>query len=192
MNWAELDEMVAQRRGGAEVSVELYTRSAVRSGQVTCPAGSRLSDVLNDAAGDREGRAAFLDFQPMGPPADLSRDDRVAREFVRKSAIDLVAVSDAEAGQATAGAAGDVAPRYREKTPARITLELGAYTLIGDMYRAPGETVEDVLNAGAQFLPLTGVTMVRDNLFYGTRPFVAVNKREVISCREESPGGSGS
>ena len=110
------------------------------------------------------------------------------REYVRKSAIDLVAVAGENDGKVTAGVAAEDVGRYLEKSPARISLDVGSYTLTGDLHCAPGETVEDVLNADAPFLPLTSVTMVRDNLLYGNRPFIAVNKREVISCREESPG----
>jgi hypothetical protein len=181
MDWADLERMVERRIGGAAVDVELYTRAAVRSGQVTCPPGARLSDLLNDAArGDGPAPAAFLDFQPAYGGGN--------REFVRKSAIDLVAVADAAAGKVTAVVSGEAVGPHREKSPARISLDVGSYTLTGDMHCAPGETVEDVLNADAPFLPLTSVIMVRDNLLYGNRPFIAVNKREVISCREESPG----
>ncbi len=192
MDWAELRDLVEHHAGGVDVSVELYTRRAVRSGQVTCPTGSRLSDLLNGSVtGENPGRVAFLGFLPAGGASDFDRGTGSLREYVRKSAIDLVAVADQGAGQVTAGPAGadgEGGRRYREKSPVRITLDVGSYTIMGDMHRASGETVEDVLNADALFLPLTRVIMVRDNLLYGARPFIAVNKAEVVSCRQDGSG----
>jgi hypothetical protein len=184
---AELRDLVDNLSVRREVSVELYTRSAVRSGFVTCPAGSRLSDVLNDAfAGKDETKKAFLGFVPADGPADAVQSEGRLREYIRKSAIDLVAVANGNQARGMGSTAGGRVRLNREKAPAPISLELGSYTLIGNLYRVPGQTVEAVLNNDDQFLPLTDVTMVRENLVYGTRPFVAVNKREIISCREEN------
>ena len=151
MDWADLERMVERGIGGAAVSVELSRRSAVRSGQVACRREYRLSDLLNDVVLSRgnPARAAFLDFRPAEGATDTGDGGR-HREYVRKSAIDLVAVGGEDDGKVTAGVAAEDVGRYLEKSPARISLDVGSYTLTGDLHCAPGETVEDVLNADAR------------------------------------------
>ena len=53
------------------------------------------------------------------------------------------------------------------------------------MYRLPGQTIREVLDEKTLFLPLTDVTMVLEGRIYGTRPFVAVRKDQIISLKEE-------
>jgi hypothetical protein len=182
-----LKALVESLSNSGEVNVELYAGPDVLCGRLTCPAGSRLSDLLNDAASsDGEARSTFLEFAPSSRPGDFELRDGDSREYIRKSVIDLLTVSDREVGRRTGTSGLRSTQWFRRKTTVRVIIQLGTYTLIGDLHCDPDQTVHDVLNDDAQFLPLTNVTMVRDGLVYGTRPFVAVNKREVISCREET------
>ncbi len=187
MEQLNLKALVESLSNGGEVSVELYAGPDVLCGRLTCPAGSRLSDLLNDSASSNgEARSTFLEFVPSTRPGECEPRDVESREYIRKSVIDLLTVSDGDVGRRTGGSGLRQVRWFRKKTPVRVIIQLGTYTLIGDLHCDPDKTVHDVLNDDAQFLPLTNVTMVRDSLVYGTRPFVAVNKREVISCREET------
>jgi hypothetical protein len=183
----DLQALVESLSNGGEMSVELYAGPEVLCGRLTCPAGSRLSDLLNDSlSSDRETRSTFLEFAPAARTGESEPREEESREYIRKSVIDLLTVGDSDAGRRTGSRGVPEAQWFQKKTPVRVVLQLGTYTLIGDLHCSPDQTVQDVLNDDAQFLPLTDVTMVRDRLIYGTRPFVAVNKREVISCREET------
>jgi hypothetical protein len=182
-----LKALVESLSNSGEVSVELYAGPDVLSGRLTCPAGSRLSDLLNDsglAGGD--ARSTFLEFSPTARPGESEPREIESREYIRKSVIDLLTVSDRDLGRRTGTGGLRNVQWFRKKTPVRVIIQLGTYTLVGDIHCNPDQTLHDVLNDDAQFLPLTDVTMVRDSLIYATRPFVAVNKREVISCREET------
>jgi hypothetical protein len=181
-----LEALVESLSNGGEIDVELFAGPEVLYGRLTCPTGSRLSDLLNDSLPtEREARSTFLEFLLKPRPGDFEPGENEAREYIRKSAIDLLAISDGDVGRKTGNSGRRNAHLFQKKSPVRVVLQLGTFTLIGDIHRSPGQTVHDVLNDDAQFLPLTDVTMVRDSLIYGTRPFIVVNKREVISCREE-------
>ncbi len=81
------------------------------------------------------------------------------------------------------------------KTAARVSLELKGYLLEGNVHCAGGQTVRDVLDENAFFLPLTDVAIIRDGHFHATRPFVAVRKDRIVSLTLASPvlaGSSGS
>jgi hypothetical protein len=182
-----LKALVESLSNSGEVSVELYAGPEVLCGRLTCPAGARLSDLLNDSASvDGQARSTFLEFAPTPKANEPEPREEGSREYIRKSVIDLLTVSDRDLGRRTGTTGLQSAPWFRKKSPARVIIQLGTYTLIGDIHCNADQTVHDVLNDDAQFLPLTDVTMVRDSLVYGTRPFVAVNKREIISCREET------
>ena len=186
MNLEELKKLIDRQDSGSEVGVELYTRSGIRSGQLTCPVGSRLSDLLNDSyPGVPEGGKTFLGFVPACRPGDVEQGEDKPKEYVSKSTIQLLAVFDNDLGRGIGASGSGSHHLYQEKLPIRVSLQLGTYTLIGIMHYGMAQTVEDVLNEKYPFLPLTEVTMLRDNRYYGTRPFVAVNKREVILCKEE-------
>jgi hypothetical protein len=179
--------LVESLSNSGEVSVELYAGPDVLCGRLTCPVGSRLSDLLNDSASSNgEARSTFLEFAPTSRPGETEPREGESREYIRKSVIDLLTVSDRDVSRRTGSSGLRQAQWFRKKTLVRVIIQLGTYTLVGDIHCNADQTVHDLLNDDAQFLPVTNVTMVRDSLVYGTRPFVAVNKREVISCREET------
>jgi hypothetical protein len=181
-----LEELVESLSNGGEINVELFAGTEMLYGRLTCPADSRLSDLLNDSLPtEREARSTFLEFLVKPRPGEFEHSANESREYIRKSAIDFLAISDDDADRKTGRSNRRNALLFRKKSPVRVVLQLGAFTLIGDIHCSPGQTVHDVLNDDAQFVPLTDVTMVRDGLIHGARPFVVVNKREVISCREE-------
>ena len=83
-----LKALVESLSNGGEVSVELYAGPDVLCGRLTCPAGSRLSDLLNDSASSNgEARSTFLEFVPSARPGECEPRDVESREYIRKSVI---------------------------------------------------------------------------------------------------------
>jgi hypothetical protein len=70
----------------------------------------------------------------------------------------------------------------------RVSIELPGYSLDGTMHCSPGRTIRDVLDENTMFLPMTEVTIIRDNRVYGSRPFVAVRKEQIISVLQAKVG----
>ena len=164
------------------VELECYTGGDVISGCVPCPIELRLIDVFNSKENGSEF-VHFVDTSDIG----TSRVDWNERDvYVKKSAIQFMAVSDADTRR------GEGANRARRdypyvlKYPAQVSLRLPAFTLIGTIHRCRGQTIEEVLNDSGRFLPLTEVTIARDSHAYGSRAFVAVNREHIIWSREET------
>ena len=105
--------------------------------------------------------------------------------YIRKTGINLAAISDPESAR---GAGGKPPPKpypAKEKLSVLVSLETPTLTLDGTMYHLPRQTIGDVLDEKTLFLPLTDVTIVRENHIYGKRPFVAVRKEQILSLKEE-------
>jgi hypothetical protein len=170
------------------VPLEFYTNSRVVSGYVSCPNGARLLDILNGtSAAERNLKGDFLEFiDAPHPEEELPREN--GKGYVRKSAVQLVGISDSALGRGIGASDGPKLYPFVKKSPVRVNLELQTYTLIGSIHRTQGQTMQDVLNEDSSFLPLTDVTIAREYSVYGTRPFVAVNKQQIISSREEHYG----
>ncbi|MBM2832380.1 MAG: hypothetical protein HW414_1432 [Dehalococcoidia bacterium] len=161
--------------------LEFYTQSRVFNGQVSCPSGSRFSDLLNGASmGPRSISGDFMGFVDSSEARYTDSSGGWKVVHIRKSAIQFVALSDADAGKCNAGSGSQTAPPFVTKSTVRVSLELPTYTVAGNIHCGPGETVQDVLNDSRSFLALTDVTITREDRLYGTRPFVIVSSREEL------------
>ena len=171
------------------LQLELFTEARVVSSEVCCHSGLRLLDILNDSGSlGQSERGDFLEVAELC--AGVYGDEIIppSKHYVRKGAVQFAAVTDADAGRgAGIGDSANVHPFVR-KSRLTLSVELPDYTLIGSIHCCQGQTAQDVLNDGRPFLPLTDVIIACQEGFYGTRPFVAVNKQQVISSREEQPG----
>jgi hypothetical protein len=163
------------------LSVELYAGDEVLSGQICCPSSSRLLDLLNSRGVEKwNPKNELVEFHGFlyGTSGEELQGVNVLR--IRKSALHLVAVDDVDLGR---GAGADGSQRVYpvvNKTQVRVTLRLPNYTLLCNIHCSEGQTIEDLMNSDMTFLPLTHVTITRDQHEYGTRPFVAVNKEQII------------
>jgi hypothetical protein len=70
------------------------------------------------------------------------------------------------------------------KTPIEVHVKRESYSISGKLFRNKKQNILDVLNDGMFFLPMTDVTISMDSGYFGNRPFVAVNKQQIISVVE--------
>ena len=168
------------------LQVELYTGDEVLSGRIPCPSSSRLLDLLNIRGVEGwNAKHDLIEFHSIlyGPSGEELQGMNVMH--IRKSAIHIVAVDDVDLGR---GAGADSSQRVYpvvNKTQVRVTLRLPNYTLLSNVHCIEGQTIGDLMNSDMTFLPLTHVTITRDQHEYGTRPFVAVNKEQIIWSQED-------
>ena len=161
--------------------LECYTEDEVIAGRIRWPHGLRLLDVLNSLySTQRESSGEFLDV------IDVAREDNNGRTLISKSAIRMIAISDSHLAR---GAGSETNPKYPfvRKSEVPVSLNLKTHIVTGFMHLGERESIHDVLNREALFVPLTNATLATpENHFYGTRPFVAVNKKNIIWVRVES------
>jgi hypothetical protein len=161
------------------VPVEFYIGPQILTGYLPVAAGRRLLDILNRISDlDRDVQSDYIGFtSDFGGP----RGEAPQVRYVRKLSVELAALSDPELARgAGAKVATGLYPRA-EKTGVRVSIELPGYSLDGTMHCSQGRTIRDVLDEDTMFLPMTEVTIIRDNRVYGSRPFVAVRKEQIIS-----------
>jgi len=166
------------------LELEFFTQSQIFEGQISCPAGMRILDMLNTPCSPAQNaKVEFIELK------DHLKSDNGCGEpktvCIKKEDIIFVSAPDANMGRGL-GAKGEfkLYP-FVPKTTIRVSIELPAYSITGNLFRAKNQTMMDVLNDEMFFLPLTDVPIGKDNRYVGERPFVAVNKRQINECREE-------
>jgi hypothetical protein len=173
------------------LQLEFYTQFRVLSGYIHCPVERRLLDLLNDAgASDYDINGEFLEFIDISASSEDQAYQQGLKEYIRKAAIQLVGISDTNLARGVGTKAGSKLYPFIQKSTFPVSLQLQTYTLTGSIHYSQGQSVQDVLNEQKLFIPLTDVTIAHQYGMYATRPFVAVNKEQVISSREEEPATS--
>jgi len=143
---------------------------------LNCPSGIRISDLLNRTDDTRPGRNLFLEL------IDITTGEVT---YLRKETVQFVTADDPRTGRGFGGASGYTQYPVVEKLPVRVNIELKSYRLIGQAYQMKNRTLKAVLAENAVFLPLTDVIIIRESKLIGEKPFVAVNKRQIISLKKE-------
>lgn len=175
------EKMVNQNRVENFLELEVYTQSPLKIGKMPCPSIVRVLDLLNsqfspDDADDR----GFLELMESGAAAGQD----APKLYFRKSAIDLIAFTDANAGRGIGAASSLKAYPFVSKMPKRVIIELHSYTVLGSIHCASDQSVLTMLNERKAFLPVTDAVITNGSGFRGERPFVAINKHQIISLRE--------
>jgi hypothetical protein len=168
------------------LNVEFYTQSDVLNGQISCPFGFRLLDLFNNAnLTDENSTGEFIELVDVANYITGIPYLEEPKEYIRKTSIHLIAVTDAEIGRGVGARNGLKTYPYICKLPRMVNIEMQYYSLMGTAYLRQGQTMRELLNERMQFFPLTDVTIARDGHLYGTRPFSILNKDQVISIREQ-------
>ena len=172
-----------QKQDRSWVSVEFYIQSQVLCGYIYISSELRLLDLLNRAGiQDRDTKSEYIEFMTaISSSGDEYKDVR----YVRKAAVELVAIADANLARGAGAKAHQKTYPFAEKSQVRVSLQMLTYALDGTMYCTPGRRVWDVLDEKSLFLPLTDVTIALEGRFYGARPFVAAKKEQIIWLKEE-------
>jgi len=141
-----------------------------------CSPGSRIIDMLNRADDRSQSHNTFLELKDSESNSEI---------YIRKNTILFVTADDANTGRGFGGE-----PHYNqypvvEKVPVKVNVQLNSYRLIGDIYQLNDKTIKATLADNVPFLPLTDVMIVRGTKLICEKPFVAVNKRQIISLKKE-------
>ena len=175
-----------QLQSSESLPIELYNDDEVMSGQISCPSPLRLLDLLNGTGVETQnGRNEFFTFEGFLDASNASGRKEMRTLYIRKAAIHLVAVDEVDLGRGVGAGMSQKGYPLVHKSSVRVTLRLRNYKLIGNVHCVLRQTVQDLLNSNTAFLPLTDVTLIREEHVLGTRPFVAVNKAQIIWSQQE-------
>lgn len=169
------------------VPVRLYLQTQVMRGLVYHFQEERFIDILSGIAVKRpENRGSFLELSQVTIQHTDGKEEKLPVLYVRKVAIHLAATLDPDLARGVGAKAGSKPYPFAEKWPVPVWLRTSAYELTGSTYRAAHEQLQNVLEAGTLFLPLTDVHI--RSLASNTElkaPFVAVNKDQITYLKEE-------
>ena len=156
------------------LSLECYTEDEAMAGRIRWPAGIRLLDLLNSLYTTQyDSSGEFLNF------IDITRENDSVRTLINKAAVQMVTISGTDLARGAGAEMGHPFPFIR-KTEVPVSLKLKTYIINGSMHIADNESIQDVLNRDNLFVPITNATLATvNNQFYGTRPFIAVNKKHI-------------
>jgi hypothetical protein len=163
------------------IPVELGMHSEIKNGYINCPKYFRLLDVLN---GDGYDNANFIE---LANSPDVNEGIATADKpqvCVRKSAVELVAVSESNLARGLGAESGWRSYPFMLKKPVQVSLQLQSYSLVGTLHLSEAQTVPELLNEKNLFLPITDVTISHEFRLYGTRPLAIVNKDHIMLSRE--------
>jgi hypothetical protein len=165
------------------LELEFYTKSQTLAGQISCPAGLRILDMLNTPySASQKAKVEFIYLEDYLKPDH----DEPRTVFVKKDDILFVSAPDVNMGRGL-GAKGEfkVYP-FVPKKALRVSIQVNTYLITANLFHTNDQTMLDVLNDEMFFLPLTDVSIAKDYHYYGDRPFIAVNKGQIDECREEA------
>jgi hypothetical protein len=169
-----------------QLPIEVFTEDEVLTGHMSCPSSIRLLDFLNQTGVEKlNSRNDFCIFDDFQSYSNISQYQEVNRLFIRKASIHFVAVDEVNLGRGAGAEKGRNGYPVVPKSSVLMTLRLQNHKLTGNLYYGRGQTIKDSIDSDTAFLPLTHVTIIRDQHVYGIRPFVAVNKEHIIWSQEE-------
>jgi hypothetical protein len=166
----EIDE------SGHSFVLNFFGESDSIQARLNCPSGVRIIDLLNRTDYASPARNMFLEL------IDINAGEVT---YLRKETIQFVTADDARTGRGFGGVAGHTHYPVIEKLPVRVNIELKSYRLIGQAYYMKNRTLKAMLAENAVFLPLTDVIIMRESRLIAEKPFVAVNKRQIISLKKD-------
>jgi hypothetical protein len=161
------------------LELDFFTETQILTGGISCPAGMRILDLLNTPCNGLTSRKTeFIELEDHTNPEAKS-------VCIKKDSVLFVSTPEENMGRGL-GANGEfkIYPVVT-KIPMRICAQMKNYTVCGNLFRTKNQQMIDVFNDGMFFLPLTDAAIYRDSVLWGNRPFVAVNKQQVVSVVRE-------
>lgn len=160
------------------IPVEVAMQSEIKTGYISCPAFARLLDLFN---GETDGNAEFFYLASSPEPKA-----EAFRTFLRKSAVDYIAVADINLARGLGSNQSWKAYPFVPKYPIHVSLQLKNHNVIGTFHLSEMQTVQELLNEKPRFIPITEATISSNGKLIGTRPFVILNKEHILISREKT------
>jgi hypothetical protein len=170
-----------------QIKIQVFTDDAIFNGYICCHSGMRLLDVLNGGVGSLCSDSKFVCISRCEKDTQDINELRKNAVYINKSKILFLKedenLNDIEPNKAKR----QTAYPYVEKISALYRVKSMTYNLEGYVHHLKGQNVNDILNSGSRFLPMTDVKINTENGCITSRAdFIAVNK-EQISFLENIP-----
>ena len=169
-----------------QLKVCVYTPTCMLSGHTHCLQGQRLLDLLNSIV--MRSLRLGADFLPVTEATRHALDGtETTTHFALINKSNILFVSEIEPQEEPGTETSYELPPTREKFLLIARFYIPPYMLSGQMHRAKGQRLSDLLNTKDTFLPMTNVDIVPESGVRQSAVFVAVNKNQIVYAEEASP-----
>ncbi len=168
---------MSETNGSQVLDIEVFSQSPVRSGSLRCPSSMRFIDLLNSQFSGAE--ESFLEMT-------AALDGRTVKVFLHQSKLEIIALTEGETRRGIGASSNAKAYPFVSKTARRVSIEMPGYSISGELHLPEGQDVASLLREPKAFFPLTSAVIAGESGLRIERPFVAVNKHQMVSLREES------
>lgn len=169
------------------IAVTFYTQIELITGQVDQSHEERFSDILNNAALPRpEDSDRFLRIANARITRPGFGKQNLPAVFINKAVIQMAAMMETDLARGLGAKEGNKPYPFIPKSPVPVKVRLPNYEIMGSMYCAAGQGIEQVLEDKLMFLPLTSVKMRGlDSDVWQPAYFTAVNRGLILSLQPE-------
>ncbi len=169
-----------------QLQVCVYTPTCMLSGYTHCLQGQRLLDLLNNIV--MRSLRLGIDFLPVTEATRHAPDGtETTTQFTLINKSNILFVIEIEPQEEPDTETGYELPPTREKFVLTARFYIPPYILSGQMHRAKGQRLSDLLNTKDTFLPMTNVDIVTESGVRESAAFLAVNKNQIVYAEESSP-----
>jgi len=162
------------------VKIQVFTHDATFNGYMCCSGSMRLLDVLNGGVGSFCSDSRFVCISRCENDTDDINELQKNAAQINKSKI--LFLRETQMGNETEKLIkkNRNAYPYVEKTTTLCRVKMMSYTLEGYVHHLKGQGINDILNCGSHFLPMTDVKINSEQEgVMDEAGFVAVNKGQI-------------
>lgn len=164
------------------VNAEIYINDHLLDVQIPCQNNVRFLEILNQQFNSKLDFIEIINLFGSANDAGCGKSDI---QFINKSEISFVTLSDANTRRGLARENGKVYP-FTNKVPLLVNIQTKSCNLVGNMHIKEGQSVQSVFNDGAQFMPLTNVSIVNGTGMRKLKACVFINKQHILSFGKAS------
>jgi hypothetical protein len=170
------------------LEILLFVETEVLKGLIfiLTPEGRLLDELNGRSQLGPENRDIFLIINDVSIWHADGTEEKTAVVHINKENVEMTGTTSMDSGRGIGAKAGPKPYPFTDKVPVKVRIEMTGYTVIGIMYRINHQQVEHVLKERTAFLPLTDVEVTSTKFDkQWTLPFLAVNKRKILSLHEQ-------
>lgn len=163
-----------------QVKIQVFTGDTIFNGYICCHGSMRLLDVLNGGVGSLCSDSKFVCISRCEKDTQDINELRKNAAYINKSKILFLKEDESLNDTETNKTKKQTAYPYVEKISSLYRVKSMAYNLEGYVHHLKGQNINDILNNGSRFLPMTDVKI---NTGYegiaSSADFIAVNKDQI-------------
>ena len=164
-----------------DIRITFYILKQACTGHIDLQDEERLSDFLNSQlTAGTEGDGEFLRVIDLTITLPDNTKERLSEVAIKKSAIQFIAIQDADLARGLGASTGLKSYPFVEKSPAPVKIQMPECSIMGNIHCRQSQTAYDLLAEPQIFIPLTEAKIfTHDMTSWWKAPFAAINRDQI-------------